>query len=637
MPTTRRPRRRRTRSGSRWAVSTLAAAVLAGVSTGCVQTPDPFDPWLAVKAGETGDTTVKTPRYGPLDEVLRPDYVPGEAASRPAGSDRVFDPRANAPSVRITLQEIIHRTVLNNLDIRVARYDTAIDETRTLEALANFDPQFFSDLSFTRVDKQTPGVDSAIPTGAASAFNNSTQQFAGIVTRFDLEALTTFDVGFRQNLTAGGKIELKQTVANTWFNPPRGLLNPYYENDLTLTLNQPLLQNFGVAVNTARITISRNNQRVSLLDFRKTVEDTLLKVEQYYWQLVQADRDETTLKKLVAQSEETERTLHQRSLQGQDVTAVQLLQAESATRDRQFQLLQTQLQIGNLSDQLKQLMMDPVYPVQSNLVIRPGDPGSNEYLHFNFDDQLETAFENRLELGQQQVRIESAEIAVDVARNGLLPQLNLTLEGTVDGLARGFSGAFNNEGNFNHDGFTSGLQFVLPLGNRAARSIWERALLQRLQAIASYGSLIRSVTLDVKTAARQIEVSYIQLQTARAAVLTYQKLIESVQKQITSGDTPLTDTVIFDLLQFQQQLSNAEQREHQASSDYNYAIAQLEKAKGTILRYNNVLLEQQQRPADPHDDALAVVKSTPTYPAAAAATGPGGGTTPASLGAVPGR
>ena len=261
-------------------------------------------------------------------------------------------------------------------------------------------------------------------------------------------------------------------------------------------------------------------------------------------------------------------------------------------------------------------MSDPTYPVQSNLVLRPGDSGVDEFLRFNFDDQLETALENRLELGQQQVRIESAEIAVDVARNGLLPQLNLTLEGTVDGLNRGFGGAFNNEGQFNHDGFTSGLQFVLPLGNRAARSIWERALLQRLQAIASYGALIQTVTLDVHQAARRIESTYDQLQTARTAVLTYQKLIDSVQKQIKSGDTGLTDSVIFDLLQFQQQLANAEQREHQASNDYNFALANLEKVKGTILRYDNVLMEQLQRPADPHDNALQTVGYTPAMPAA---------------------
>ena len=32
--------------------------------------------------------------------------------------------------------------------------------------------------------------------------------------------------------------------------------------------------------------------------------------------------------------------------------------------------------------------------------------------------------------------------------------------------------------------------------------------------------------------------------------------------------------------------------------DYNYAIAQLESAKGTILRYNNVLMEQEPVPFD---------------------------------------
>ena len=67
--------------------------------------------------------------------------------------------------------------------------------------------------------------------------------------------------------------------------------NPFWENQIVLQLTQPLLQNFGNEINRARILISKNNQKVSLLDFKKQIEETTRDTEQAYWQLVQAERD----------------------------------------------------------------------------------------------------------------------------------------------------------------------------------------------------------------------------------------------------------------------------------------------------------------------------------------------------------
>ena len=187
---------------------------------------------------------------------------------------------------------------------------------------------------------------------------------------------------------------------------------------------------------------------------------------------------------------------------------------------------------------------------------------------------------------------------MDVARNGLLPSLALQLQGTYDGLARTLPGAFNSQGEFNHFGYEAELQFQLPIGNRAARAVWQRALLQRLQAIASYGSQVEKVTADVRTAARGVDYGWRRLREARNAVLGYEKLLDSLGSQIRAGDRPLTYDLVFELLQNQEQLAGQRRAENQAANDYNFAIAQLESAKGTILRYNNVLMEQEPLPFD---------------------------------------
>jgi outer membrane protein TolC len=364
-----------------------------------------------------------------------------------------------------------------------------------------------------------------------------------------------------------------------------------------LTVTQPLLQNFGIEVNRARITIAQNNSRVSLLDFRKTLEDTVLKIEQTYWQQVQAERDVLTVKEEIKLSEDLRIVLVRRS-NGGDVSKSQLEEINGRIAGREVTLIQLQNHVADLSDQLKQLMNDPDYPVSGATIITTSDDGTELPLHFNVDDQIDTALENRFELGQQQARIDSAEIAVKVAKNNLLPSLTAQIQATVDGLGRDLNNAFDKEGDFNHWGYQAQLQFTYPLGNRAARAIWQRSILQRMQAVYSYEGLVNQVSLDVTTATRAVISSWLRLSKARDSRLHFQKLIDELGIQDKSGDTPFTFDSVNIRLNNQEELAQAEQTEHQALNDYNFAIATLEKAKGTILRYDNVVLEQEQLPFD---------------------------------------
>ena len=565
----------------------LAGVTLAALS-GCVQDPPPFDPRMARAWELRTDTEVKPRPLYPLPTTAESPYEPGQTQDM-SSVRRQSLAIPEGPPVRMSLQEVMHRAIVNNMEIRVASYDTAIDQTRILEAEANFDPTVFSDINFQRIDKGTPG-------SLGNVIDHKTNTLITRVINFDEEQLFTSDVGLRQNLPAGGKAELKQEVDNTWSNPPRGLLPSFYQNDLTFTLTQPLLQNFGIAVNRARITIAQNNSRVSLLDFRKTVEDTVLKIEQVYWQQVQAERDVETVKKEIAMSQTLYKVLHDRAVQ--DVTNSQLEEINGRIASREVTLIQLVNHVADLSDQLKQLMNDPDYPVSGAAIITPTDDGTEAALHFNLDDQIETAMENRYELGQQQVRIDSAEIAVDVARNNRLPSLNAQLQATVDGLGAQVNEAFSKEGDFNHWGYQAGLQFQYPLGDRAAAAIWQRSLLQRMQAIASYAGLENQVAEDVAVAARAVQADWARLNKARESRLQFEHLLADLAVQDKSGDAKFTFETVDIRLNNQEELAQAEQAEHQALNDYNFAIATLEKSKGTILRYDNVIMEQEQLPFD---------------------------------------
>ena len=82
-------------------------------------------------------------------------------------------------------------------------------------------------------------------------------------------------------------------------------------------------------------------------------------------------------------------------------------------------------------------------------------------------------------------------VASKVAKNNLLPQLNFVGNVGAQGLDDTLPNAYEEWADLNHWSYTLGLQLEVPIGNRAARAIWQRSLLQRQQAIESYRSCAR--------------------------------------------------------------------------------------------------------------------------------------------------
>src|SRR6185295_5969021 len=75
-----------------------------------------------------------------------------QATTRPYGRE-----------VPMTLQEVIHRTVMNSLEVRVAGFQPAIDEARILEAESRFDPLVFAEGQLQRQYPQGIGGGSLDP------------------------------------------------------------------------------------------------------------------------------------------------------------------------------------------------------------------------------------------------------------------------------------------------------------------------------------------------------------------------------------------------------------------------------------------------------------------------------------------
>ncbi|MEM7809773.1 MAG: TolC family protein, partial [Planctomycetota bacterium] len=184
---------------------------------------------------------------------------------------------------------------------------------------------------------------------------------------------------------------------------------------------------------------------------------------------------------------------------------------------------------------------------------------------------------------------------LDVGRNNLLPRLDAVVEAGFQGLDENYSDAVDNQFDFDSTTFAAGFQFEIPLGNRAARAIERRARLQRLQAATQAAQLTQQITLDVKQAQQNVSAAYsalVQLRNAVDAAAEAVRVIEAQGEQVQL--TPQFSDLVLRTLD---DLSAARSAEEQALAEYNAAIATYERSKGTLLRYNNIVLDDAQRDA----------------------------------------
>ncbi|HEX8255480.1 MAG TPA: TolC family protein, partial [Thermoanaerobaculia bacterium] len=187
------------------------------------------------------------------------------------------------------------------------------------------------------------------------------------------------------------------------------------------------------------------------------------------------------------------------------------------------------------------------------------------------------------------------------ARNQTLPQLDLELNYGLAGLAgtvnefdretgeitnqrripygRGLRQIF--EGDF--PAWTIGFNVGVPITNIGARAEARRAELDLQQSRLTQEQTRQIITVDVRQAARDVDTAARTIVATGAAREAAERNVEAERRRYENGMT-----TNFQVLEVQQQLSDARVRELQALVGYNQAVARYHRAVGDVLDIRNI-------------------------------------------------
>lgn len=493
------------------------------------------------------------------DKRQRDDY---QRTSRAAVQHLMGLDRKQA--VKLTLAETIHRALKNNYAIKIAGYEPAVSRAQIVEAEAQFDATFFANWTELVRDQAT----------ASSLQGNFSRN-------------RTLAAGIRKLLSTGTQLEMSFNWLRTETDLAFQELNPAYNNDVGFQLVQPLLKGFGQDFNRSQIILRRNEQRQNLETFRQNVRDTLLQTEQAYWQLVRARRNVTVTAELLAETEETYRYIRAR----RDFDAFQVLIAnsKSAVEQRRVALIRAMAEATEAEDNLKALLNDPEWTLSDNIEIIPIDIPEIVPIVYDRLAEIQTALDHRSELRIRDLQIEAARIVVSTAKNQVLPKLDVIFSYKWLGLGGNPHAAFSQLSENDFEEYTVGLQFEWPIGSRAARSQLRQAKLRYQQSIMARKGQIEQIILDVNNAVRALDTAWKAIVPAMIATEAAEDNVQAIKARAERKSPSELETE----LSGQSSLATARQTFLEALIAYNIAIAELERAKGTLLKYNNVILEEE--------------------------------------------
>lgn len=414
-----------------------------------------------------------------------------------------------------------------------------------------------------------------------------------------------YQAQFSQNLLWGLNYQLTYASNHLKFNSQFFNVNPYTTGDIDLTINEPLLQGFGRAVNGRNILVAKNNMKVADLQFRQQVITTVSAILNLYWDLVAFHQDLAAKQRELASSRQLFED-NKKQVQIGTLAPIEVTRAEAQLYTGEQDLLVSQTNLLQQETVLKNALSKNgvASPMLADVHIIPLDsieiPDEDQLKPVN--DLVKTALDQRVEVAQYKLNIDSNKKNLAGIRNGLKPSLNAFVDLTNNGLA-GARGTFfdptaaplvGGYGSFlgqifrrDYPSYSAGFSLNVPLRNRAAQADYVTSTLQLRQTELQFQKAVNQIRVDVQNAVIGLQQARVRYQSAVKARVLQQQTIDADRKKYALGAS-----TVYQVVQDEQTLAAAESSETQALANYTHARIDFDMAMGTTLDVNHVSIAE---------------------------------------------
>jgi outer membrane protein len=596
-------------------------------------------PLLASAADYPGTIRIE-PAQGFIPSITRPYRPRTVSPVNLANSARLGD-LVRSGNLYVTAQDVVALAIENNLDIEVQRYGPVLAREvlkraqgggalRSVGVAVAPGPQSVSLTGVSVVNVGTVGTaGEGVSSGGGivtqlgppiqsfdpnlfvlfDAAHATTPQSNTILTGITslIQRRITFQTSYQQNWHFGLSAQLTYYNQNIAVNSSYFNVNPYTTGYLDLQVTQNLLYGFGSAVNGRNIRVQKNNIKVAELQFRAQAINTVSAVLNLYWDLVAFREDFRARQRELAAAQRLVAD-NRRQVELGTLAPIEITRAEAQMYSGQQDLLVSQTNMLQQETVLKnalsrngvassELAGIHVVPLESFAMPDSSDLG-------RVDQLVGAALNNRTDILQSRLNIDSNKLNLVGIKNGLKPTLQAFAELTNNGLtgtltayggatpsaaylAGGYGNMLAQIFRRNYPNYTAGVSLNIPIRNRAAQSDYVTSQLELRQNELGLQENINQVRVDVQNAVIGVQQARARYEAAVKTRQLQAETLDADQKRYDVGSTTPYQ-VILD----QQNLANAESSEAQALANYTHARIGFDQAMGTTLEANHIRLDE---------------------------------------------
>jgi len=408
------------------------------------------------------------------------------------------------------------------------------------------------------------------------------------------------NVNYSQAFPTGTTLSFEFQNNRQTTNSPFTILSPALNSTFRFTFQQQLLAGFGFGPNLRYLHIARNDKKISDIAFKDQVIATVTQIENIYWDLVRAYEEARVKEQSLEFANQTLGNA-KKQLQLESIPALDVMKAEAevSKRDQDLTIARTSLQLQEslMKNALTKSLDDPTL---EEMPVIPTDHSETSSAEPKTPilDLIALAQQNRPELLETDIDLVNRQISRKAARNALLPTLSLVgfyggtglgglvTPGNPASVSSDLSGTWQNTFNNSSPDYYVGLNLNIPFRNRVAKADQYRSELEYRQAELRKEQLRKQIRIEVRNAQYALEQSRARVEAARKA-----RDLADRTFQITRKEQELGSGSSYQTMTAQRDLALAELDMVNAATIYQKAKIELDRATGTTLEHNGVLIQ----------------------------------------------
>jgi outer membrane protein len=566
------------------------------------------------------------PQPSTWPSLARPYGAPSVPPIRLANSSRLHD-LIRAGILYLTVQDALALAIENNLDLEIQRYEPVLAKWG-LQRQQGGGPLRGASANASQVgavvsgqgvlgSEQSAGVNT--PTsgggGGGGGGNASVQQIGTTAPNYDptvsnsttfshvtrpqynqtvsevpalVDDTRTYQTQIQQGLQTGGLVQLSQTEGYLNENSPGDSFNPQMGPSISGLVVQPLLQGFGIGVNTYYIHVAKNNIRAAQESFRSQMLDLAANVLNLYWNVASAAEAVKAAQQALDIAQKFDDDTRQRVRIGA-LAGYQVPRADEELARQQQVLALARMQEEQSEQPLKDAISRGEDPELEAARIVTTDrievPASDDLPPLR--ELVAKAMTGRPDLAVAAINDENTAITSVGTTNNLLPNGGVYSRITNTGDAPGLGTAFGQVLRRDFANEYIGAYFSIPLNNRSAQSDYAIDQLQLQQTALGSQRKRNDIVAGISNQAVALKQARAGYEAAVSARELQEQLLKGEQDKFSFGSSSVDSLVLA-----QRALVAAQSAEVSARGSYAHARVNLDQMLGVTLEVNHLTLEE---------------------------------------------